>query len=73
MRSADSVVVREFSNMVDAEVAASVLKAAGIPVSIEADDAGRMRPHMQLSLGVRLLVPARAAKVAKELLEVGAE
>ena len=57
--------------MFEAEVAASVLKGAGIPVSIEADDAGRMRPHMQLSLGVRLLVPASAAKVATELLEAG--
>lgn len=66
---ADFVVVAVFGNIFDAQLASTKLEAAGIPVSVSADDCGGMRPNLQLTQGVRVLVPARSAKRASVLLE----
>jgi hypothetical protein len=65
----DFVVVAVFRNIFDADLASTKLKAAGIPVSVSADDCGGMRPNLQLTRGVRVLVPARSAKRANRLLQ----
>ena len=65
----DFVVVGIFRNAWDADLAGGRLKAAGIPVSISADDCGGMRPNLQLTQGVRVLVPSGQAKLAEALLE----
>ena len=62
------VVVGVFPNTFDADLAGGRLEAAGIPVSISADDCGGMRPNLQLTQGVRVLVPSRHAKRASVLL-----
>jgi hypothetical protein len=72
MASDDLVVVRSYVNLVDAEVGASALEAAGIPVTIHKDDCGGLRPHLWLS-GVELLVRAEDATTAHELLGTDAE
>ena len=66
----DFVVAAVFRNMFDAELAASKLKGAGIPTSVSADDLGGMRPHLQLTQGVKVLVPSHSARRARWLLEV---
>jgi hypothetical protein len=63
------VVVAVFANISDAQLAGTRLRAAGIPVSVSADDCGGMRPALQLTQGVRLLVPAPSIKRAQKLLE----
>ena len=49
------VVVGEFPNRIDAEVAQSVLEADGIESMVSADDAGGVQPGLWMS-GVRLFV-----------------
>ena len=68
MSSDDLVVVGTFLNMIDAELAKSALESADIDALIQADDAGGMRPHLQVH-GVRLLVRAEDADRATDLLE----
>jgi hypothetical protein len=58
-----------FGKIFDAELARTELKAAGISVSVSADDCRGMRPNLQLTQGVRVLVPSRSAKRAQLLLE----
>jgi hypothetical protein len=62
------VVVGVFRSTPDAELAGTRLQASGIPVSISADDCGGMRPQLQLTQGVRLLVPVRFERRARRLL-----
>jgi hypothetical protein len=64
----DLVAIRTFLNLVEAEVAASALEAAGIRCVINKDDCGGLRPTLWLS-GVQLLVRAEDAKAAVEILE----
>jgi hypothetical protein len=68
-RQDEFVVVGVFANIFDAELAGTRLKAAGIPVSVSADDCGGMRPALQLTQGVRVLVPAPSARRAQLLLK----
>ena len=63
------VVVGVFRSTYDADLAATRLQASGIPVSVSADDCGGMRPQLQLTQGVRVLVPSQFAKRASWLLE----
>ena len=67
------VVVRTFSTEVEAQLAAVVLEANGIPAQVIADTAGGALPSMALVFPVRLLVRARDADVARQLLDTPAE
>jgi len=54
---AKKVVIRNFKNRLEAELAKGYLKAEGLDVSISTDDAGGMYPQLALLTGgVRLLV-----------------
>jgi len=67
MAASDLVVLRTFLNVIDAELAKSVLDAANLRSFIRADDAGGMRPHFWMH-GVQLLVRAEDLEEATELL-----
>jgi Putative prokaryotic signal transducing protein len=67
------VVLRKYSTEVEARLAQSVLEANGIPAEVSADTAGGALPSIALVFPVRLLVRARDAEVARELLDTPAE
>ena len=49
------VVIGDFSNRIDADIAQSALEASGIDAVISGDDAGGVQPGLWMK-GVRLLV-----------------
>ena len=63
----DLVVVRTYLNRIEAELAHSALRAAGIVSMIEADGAGGTQPGLWMG-GVKLLVRAEDATQAGEIL-----
>jgi len=63
------VVIRTFTDRIEAELAHSALEAAGIASMLRSDDAGGLRPHMTLTNGVELLVRAEDAAVARAVLD----
>jgi hypothetical protein len=63
------VVVAEFANELDAEVARSQLESEGIESAIIKDDAGSMLPSLQATEGVQLLVAAEDEENARRILE----
>ena len=63
------IVVADFPNRIDAEIAQSALEAAGIESFVSADDAGGLRPNLWLS-GVRLVVLDEDARRALEVLNL---
>ncbi len=67
------VVLRKFSTEVEAQLAAAVLEANGIPAQVVADTAGGALPSIALVFPVRLLVHERDAKLARALLDTPAE
>jgi hypothetical protein len=69
----DIVVLRKYGNEVEAQFAATVLEANGIPARVMADTAGGAFPSMALLFPVRLLVRAADADLARELLDTAAE
>jgi len=60
--------VARFASRAEAEVAATVLDADGVPSAIDCDDAGGMQPWLRLISPVRLLVPPDLLERARELL-----
>jgi hypothetical protein len=61
------VVVRDYLNKLEAELAHGALEAAGVHSLISADDAGGTEPGLWMG-GVRLLVRVEDAKEAEEIL-----
>jgi hypothetical protein len=64
----DQVVIAEFNNEIDAEIAKGHLESAGISASIVKDDAGGMFPSMQNTEGVRLTVAEGDESLARAIL-----
>ena len=60
------VVVGEYENEIDAEIAKGHLKASGIPASIV--KGGGMLPSLQNTEGVQLVVAGTQAEKAKKIL-----
>jgi Putative prokaryotic signal transducing protein len=69
----DIVVLRKYGNEVEAQFAATVLEANGIPARVMADTAGGAIPSMAVLFPVRLLVRAADADLARELLDTTAD
>jgi hypothetical protein len=68
------VIVHSFSTGMEAEMAKSVLQAAGISAIIQADTAGGMRPHLAWAGGgFKILVREEDASAARDVLESPAE
>ena len=62
------VVVAEFENELEAELAIGHLKAAGIEAHLVKDDAGGMFPSLQQTEGVRVLVDEAHRQEAEKIL-----
>ena len=62
------VVVARVPSLVEAQLIAGMLVSEGIDAVISSDDAGGFDPQLQLTQGVRVLVPAADADRARELL-----
>ncbi|MFN2564418.1 MAG: putative signal transducing protein [Gemmatimonadaceae bacterium] len=69
----DVVVLRQFSTEVEAQLAAAVLEANGVAAHVVADTAGGALPAIAVIFPVRLLVRARDADFARQLLDTPAE
>jgi len=65
----NSVVVKTFMSEFEAEIAKGILEEEGIKCYISSDDTGGMRPHLQLTLGVRLIVMEKDLRRALEILD----
>jgi hypothetical protein len=63
------VVVGEYENELDAEIARGHLEASGIPASIIKDDGGGMLPSLQNTKGVQLLVAETQSENARKILQ----
>jgi hypothetical protein len=64
----DKVLVERFPSRLEAELAAGLLEAEGIPAYILADDAGGAYPVLQVIRGVQLLVSKEDAPKARRFL-----
>lgn len=69
----DVEVVEIFSNEFDANLAKSVLESDGLEAHLLADDLGGVYPMLQVTRGIRLVVPADELARARELLARGTE
>jgi hypothetical protein len=63
------VVVGEYENELDAEIAKGHLEASGIPASITKDDGGGMLPSLQNTEGVQLVVAETQREKAQKILQ----
>jgi hypothetical protein len=63
------VVVAEYENEIDAEIAKGHLEASGIPAFIIKDDGGGMLPSLQDAQGVQLVVAETHREKAKKILQ----
>jgi hypothetical protein len=63
------IVVWNFRNRIEAEVAKSALESAGIESRIRADDAAGLKPHFTFTTSVSLMVHKDDEKDAKKLIE----
>jgi len=65
----DIIVLRTFSNEIEASMAQQALEDSGVKAFVMKDDAGGMEPHLQRSGGVRLLINEADAGQATEILQ----
>jgi hypothetical protein len=63
------VVIKMFSNELEATMAQQLLEASGVRAFVFKDDAGGMEPQLQRSGGVRLVVNRADADRAREILQ----
>jgi hypothetical protein len=74
MAETNLVVVHTFGSEPEAEMARTLLEAAGVDSMLQADTAGGMRHHLAWSgLGFRILVREEDATAAREVLEFPSE
>jgi hypothetical protein len=64
----EQIIIAEFDNEIDAELARGHLEASGIPASIMKDDGGGMLPSLQNTEGVQLLVSKHLEENARIIL-----
>jgi Putative prokaryotic signal transducing protein len=64
------VVVGDYENEIDAEIAKGHLEASGISASIIKDDGGGMLPSLQNTEGVQVVVDETQKEKAKKILQV---
>ena len=65
----DVVILKMFSSEIEAGMAQQVLQEGGVSAFVFKDDAGGMEPHLQRTVGVRLLVKHTDAERANRMLE----
>jgi hypothetical protein len=62
------MVLKIFNNEIDAGIAQQIIQEAGLRAFVSKDDGGGMEPHLQRTMGVRLLVNRADAERAHQLL-----
>ena len=68
--SEEAVVLKTFTNEIEAGMAQQVLQEAGVTAFVFKDDAGGMEPQLQRTGGVRLVVNRADAQRARQLLRM---
>jgi Putative prokaryotic signal transducing protein len=66
--SDEVVTIKVFNNEVDARMAQEVLQQVGVSAFVFKDDGGGMEPHLQRTLGVRLVVSQADSERAHQML-----
>lgn len=66
--SQEVIVLKIFNNEIDATMAQQLLQEAGVHAFVIKDDAGGMEPHLQRTIGVRLVVSQADSKRAHQIL-----
>jgi hypothetical protein len=66
--SEEVVVLKVFTNELDAAMARDVLQDEGVTAFVFKDDSGGMEPHLQRTNGVSLMVNAADAQRADQIL-----
>lgn len=67
--SDEIVVLRIFDNEIEARMVQALLKGAGVATFIFKDDGGGMEPHLQRTIGVRLVLNRADAVRAQAILQ----
>jgi hypothetical protein len=65
--------VRRYNSVIEAQLAQSYLEGFGIASYLHKDDAGGMHPHLQGTLGVKLMVASDDLEAAGRLLDAAGE
>jgi putative signal transducing protein len=73
MSESDLVVVRTFTDRIEADLASSALDAAGIESMVRGDDAGGTQPGMAMGHPIELIVRAADAAAARDVLDTTAQ
>ena len=68
--SEEVVVLKIFSNEIDAGMTQQVLQEAGVKAFVFKDDGGGMEPHLQRTNGVRLVVNRADAERGHQILGI---
>ncbi|MGH9972098.1 MAG: putative signal transducing protein [Pyrinomonadaceae bacterium] len=66
--SEEVIVLKVFNNEIDAGMAQQMLQAGGVRAFVFKDDGGGMEPHLQRTIGVRLVVNRADADRAHQIL-----
>jgi len=67
--SDEIVVLRVFDNEVEARMAQQLLQGEGVATFVFKDDGGGMEPHLQRTIGVRLVLNRIDAARAQDILQ----
>jgi hypothetical protein len=67
--SNEIVVLRVFDNEIDARMAQQLLQGEGLATFVFKDDGGGMEPHLQRTIGVRLMLNRVDAERANDILQ----
>ena len=67
--SEEAAVLKTFDNEVYARMSQQLLQVAGVRAFVFKDDGGGMEPHLQRTIGVRLLVNRANAEQAHQILK----
>ena len=73
MAESETVCVKTFQTVAEAEFARGILESNGIHAMVSADDVGGLIGSLELTEGVRLMVLEENAKRAAEILEEAKE
>lgn len=65
-------ILRTFVTDVEAQEMRGRLESSGIAAMVAVDNCGGMRPHLDFTSGVKLLVPDQEVERARELLQASA-
>jgi hypothetical protein len=68
--SEELIVLKIFNNEFDAGMAQQIIQEAGLTAFVFKDDGGGMEPHLQRTIGVRLVVNRADADRAHQILGI---